>query len=55
MHAVAMTERDLPTQGGLEDNEPAELVRRIAEARDRVALAELFRQFAPRLKAMMRL
>ena len=53
MHAVAMTERDLPKPGGLEDNEPAELVRRIAEARDRGALAELFRQFAPRLKAMM--
>jgi RNA polymerase sigma-70 factor, ECF subfamily len=53
MYAVAMTERDLPTQGGLENNEPAELLRRIAESRDRVALAELFRQFAPRLKAMM--
>ena len=53
MHAVAMTERDLPTQGGAGDNDPAELVRRIAESRDRVALAELFRQFAPRLKAMM--
>ncbi len=53
MRAVTMTEQDLPKPGGVHDSEPAELVRRIAEARDRTALAELFRQFAPRLKAMM--
>jgi len=54
MHAVAMSEvttGPMPEAGLPED--PAILIHRIAEARDKAALAALFHQFAPRLKSMM--
>lgn len=53
MQAVAMGERSETAQAAPGDNDPATLVGRIAATRDKAALAELFRQFAPRLKSMM--
>jgi RNA polymerase sigma-70 factor, ECF subfamily len=53
---LAVTMNDLPS-GLLSDlgagPDPRELIARIADERDKSALADLFRLFAPRIKAMM--
>lgn len=53
MQIATMTEnmREPPVPD--EATNPGELVRRVAEHRDRAALAALFGQFAPRIKSMM--
>lgn len=54
MYAVAMSDTtSFPAPGAEPIADPAELLARIAGQRDRSALAELFRQLAPRLKSMM--
>ncbi|WP_127142751.1 sigma-70 family RNA polymerase sigma factor [Pelagibacterium montanilacus] len=45
------TSKPVPEAKSIAD--PADLLARIAESKDRKALAELFRQLAPRLKSMM--
>lgn len=51
--AVSDASRAMPTatQPGLDDS--AELIEAVAKSRDRVAFAELFRRFAPRVKAFV--
>ncbi len=53
MYATSMTEANSPKGVAPEGAEPAELIRRIAERRDKAALSALFLQFAPRIKSMM--
>jgi RNA polymerase sigma-70 factor (ECF subfamily) len=54
MYAVAMSEATLgPGPEAGSDIDPITLLKRVAEARDKGALAALFRLYAPRLKSMM--
>lgn len=54
MYAVVMTDPDPgPTPRMPEVDDPARLVRRIAEQQDRTALAALFALYGPRIKSMM--
>ncbi len=53
MHAVAMSELVPPIETPAAAPDPAELVRRVAESRDKSALAALFNLYAPRIKSMM--
>ncbi|WP_127071194.1 sigma-70 family RNA polymerase sigma factor [Pelagibacterium lentulum] len=54
VYAVVMSDTTpQPAHGTAPIVDPAELLSRIAEQKDRQALAELFRLLAPRLKSMM--
>ena len=53
MYAVTMEEFEGNPDRTAVSIEPIELIRRVAEARDRDALTRLFQLFAPRIKSMM--
>jgi RNA polymerase sigma-70 factor (ECF subfamily) len=53
MYAVTMEEFEGNPDRTAVSIEPIELIRRVAEARDREALTRLFQLFAPRIKSMM--
>lgn len=53
MHAIVMGNAVTSPGPDPTADDPAELVRRVAESRDRAALTALFSLFAPRLKAML--
>jgi len=54
MYALAMTDAQIERGLGPADSEdPSSLIRRVAEERDKGALAALFKLFAPKLKTMM--
>lgn len=53
MYALIMKETGTPTGTAPQSVEPGELIRRVAEGRDKAALSALFTLFAPRIKSMM--
>ena len=54
MYSIVMSEpRSGSDPGAFSGEDPAELLRRVAEDRDKNALAILFGHFAPRIKSMM--
>jgi len=54
MYVLSMTEPDIGhVPGAVAMDDPTSLLLRVAQARDRLALAALFSHFGPRIKSMM--